>query len=64
MSDELQDRITELEIRFSYQAEQLDELNGVVIECNQRIDRLGRDNLQLREMISHMSPELEESPDE
>ena len=64
MSDELQDRITELEIRFSYQSEQLNELNEVVIECNQRIDRLGRENQQLRDMISHMSPELEESPDE
>ena len=64
MNDELQDRITELEIRFSYQAEQLDELNQVVIDCNQRIDRLGRENAQLRDMISHMSPELEESPDE
>ncbi len=64
MSDELQDRITELEIRFSHQAQLVDELNEVVTDCNRRIDRLGRDNLRLREMISTMSPALEESPDE
>lgn len=64
MSDQLQDRITELEIRFSHQAQQVDELNEVVIDCNLRIDRLGRENQQLREMISTFSPALEESPDE
>ena len=48
MSNELQDRITELEIRFS----------------NRRIDRLGQQNQQLREMISSLSPAMEESPDE
>jgi SlyX protein len=64
MSDELQDRITELEIRFSHQAQLVDELNEVVTDCNRRIDQLGRDNQRLREMISTMSPALEESPDE
>ena len=64
MSDELQDRITELEIRFSHHAQLVDELNEVVIDCNRRIDRLGRENQRLREMISTMSPALEESPDE
>ena len=64
MSNELQDRITELEIRFSYQNQLIDELNEVVTDCNRRIDRLGLQNQQLSEMISSLSPALEESPDE
>jgi SlyX protein len=64
MHDELQDRITELEIRFSHHAQLVDELNLVVTDCNLRIDRLRRENQQLREMMSTFSPVLEESPDE
>ncbi|HEY5673811.1 MAG TPA: SlyX family protein [Malonomonas sp.] len=64
MYDELQDRITELEIRFSHQAQLVDELNLVVTDCNLRIDRLSKDNQQLREMLSTFAPALEESPDE
>ena len=64
MSDELQDRITELEIRFSHQTQLVEELNEVVTDCNLRIDRLSRQNQQLQEMISSLSPALEESPDE
>jgi len=64
MYDELQDRITELEIRFSHQAQMVDELNLVVTDCNMRIDRLSKENQQMREMISTFSPALEESPDE
>ncbi len=64
MLEELQQRLTELEIRFSYQTQLLDELNEVVTDCNQRIDRLSKDNQRLRETISTLSPALEESPDE
>ncbi len=64
MHDELQDRITELEIRFSHQAQLVDELNLVVTDCNLRIDRLRKENQQMREMLSTFSPALEESPDE
>ena len=64
MHDELQDRITELEIRFSHQTQLVEELNEVVTDCNLRIDRLSRQNQQLQEMISSLSPALEESPDE
>ncbi len=64
MLEELQDRITELEIRFSHQMHLVDELNGVVIECNLRIDRLSKENQRLREAVSTLSPALEESPDE
>ncbi len=64
MLEELQERITELEIRFSHQAQQLDELNEVVTDCNRRIDRLSQENRQLREMVKNLAPEMEESPDE
>jgi len=64
MLKELQDRITELEIRFSHQAQTIDELNDVVTDCNQRISRLQKENRQLQEMIKNLSPEMEESPDE
>lgn len=64
MLDELQDRMTELEIRFSHQTQLVDELNEVVTDCNMRIAQLERENQQLREMLKSLSPEMEESPDE
>ncbi len=64
MLEELQARLTELEIRFSHQTQLLDDLNDVVIDCNKRIDRLSKENQRLREAVSTLSPALEESPDE
>jgi SlyX protein len=64
MSDFLDERITELEIRFSHQNRLLDELNQVVADCSLRIERLDQENRQLREMVTRLQPELRESPDE
>lgn len=64
MLEELQERVTELEIRFSHQTQLLDELNEVLTDCNQRIDRLREENQRLRETVSTLAPSLEESPDE
>ncbi|OEU70152.1 MAG: hypothetical protein BA864_02050 [Desulfuromonadales bacterium C00003093] len=64
MLEELQERVTNLEIRFSHQTQLIDELNEVLTDCNLRIDRLSRENQQLREIINTFSPELIESPDE
>lgn len=64
MSDEIDERLTELEIRFSHQSVLVDELNEVVTECNLRIERLIRENQRMREMIKGLQPQLEESPDE
>ncbi len=64
MLEELQERVTELEIRFSHQTQILDELNEVLTDCNRRIDRLNKENQRLRETVSTLSPILEESPDE
>lgn len=62
--DELQERLIELEIRFSHQALLLDELNAVVTDSAMRINLLERDNRQLRETLRGLAPQLSESPDE
>ena len=64
MLEELQERVTELEIRFTHQTQLLDEINDVLTDCNQRIDRLSKENQRLRETVSNLAPSLEESPDE
>ena len=64
MLEDLEERVTELEIRFSHQTQLLDELNEVLTDCHLRIDRLSRENQHLRETISTLFPALEESPDE
>jgi len=64
MNDELQERLTELEIRFSHQALQVEELNDVVIECHKRIDHLVKENQRLMKMMENLAESLEESPDE
>jgi SlyX protein len=64
MLEELENRVTELEIRFSHQTQLLDELNDELTGCNHRIDRLRKENQHLRETVSTLAPSLEESPDE
>ena len=62
--EELVKRLNELEIRFTYQEEVVEELNQVVTACNLEIQRLSRDNGRLKEMMNSLAPELSESPDE
>lgn len=62
--DETTERIIDLETRFAHQEMQLDELNTIVIECRDRIDRLERDNRRMSEMLAGMAPDTLESPDE
>lgn len=61
---ELQERLIALEIRFTHQARQVEELNAEVIECHRRLSRLERENRSFREMLKALSPSLPESPDE
>lgn len=61
---ELQDRLTELEIRFTHQSRLIEELNQELIDCNQRLSRLERENRSFREMLQSLAPALAESPDE
>jgi len=64
MLKDLEERTTELEIRFSHQSQLIDELNEVVTDCNLRIDQLQKENRILREMMKNLAPEMLESPDE
>lgn len=62
--DDLQERVTELEIRFSHQSHLIEELNEVVVESFRRIEALERENARFREMLGTLAPQLSESPDE
>jgi SlyX protein len=62
--EEINQRLTDLEIRSTYQEELIEELNQVVTKCNLQIQQLGRENQRLRETLSGLAPELSESPDE
>ena len=62
--DELLDRITELEIRFTHQSQTIEELNAEVTESHRRIDHLEREVKRYDEMLKSMAPSLTESPDE
>lgn len=61
---ELEERIVELEIRFTHQARQLEELNEVLTESADIITALRRENMAFRQMLKGLSPEMLESPDE
>lgn len=58
------DRWIDLEIRLTHQALQLEELHQELVSCYRRIEALERDNLQAREMLRRLGPDLSESPDE
>lgn len=62
--DEIRQRLTDLEIRSTYQDELIEELNRIVTECNLQVQRLARENTSLKEMVRSLAPELPESPDE
>ena len=62
--DKLNERIVELEIRFTHQNHLVEELNTELTSANDRIDRLEREVGAMREMLGTMGPELTESPDE
>jgi len=62
--NELEQRLTELEIRYTHQFSQLEELNEELIRANDRIDGLQREVARLRGMLAEFGPELVESPDE
>ncbi|APG25080.1 hypothetical protein A7E75_08670 [Syntrophotalea acetylenica] len=61
---ELEERMIGLEIRFTHQARQIDELNEVLTESAATIAVLRKQNDMFRQMLRALSPELPESPDE
>lgn len=58
------ERLTELELRFMDQSLLLEQLSDEVAGCNRRIDKLTRENSNLKEMLKSFEPESEVSPDE
>ena len=58
------ERLTELEIRFSHQSLQLEELSKELLGCYRRIEVLERETGRMREMLGSLAPDLIESPDE
>lgn len=61
---EIIDRITELEIRYSHQVCLVEELSDEVRKCHRRIDVLERSNRRFQEMLKSLAPDSTESPDE
>lgn len=62
--EQLEERLTDLEILYSHQVQLIEELNQVVADCNLRIDQLARENKALRATLGSLAPEMTESPDE
>ena len=62
--DEMNERIVELEIRYTHQLSLVEELNTELTTANARIDRLERQVMAMHEMVGTLGPELTESPDE
>jgi SlyX protein len=63
--DELRERLTELEIRYTQQARLIEELNEVLIDTCSRLRRMEQENRALREQFRQMSADdFTLSPDE
>lgn len=61
---DIEERMAELEINFTHQSRQLEELSGELLECNRRLARLEKENAGFRRMFEALAPTLTESPDE
>jgi SlyX protein len=61
---ELEQRLTELEIRSTHQERLIEDLNDIILDDNRRLSELSRQVQTLRQMLQGMGPELLASPDE
>lgn len=63
--NELKERLTELEIRFTHQAQLIEDLNEVLTGACARISRLEQENRALREQLRQINTDdFTLSPDE
>jgi len=63
--DELKERLLELEIRYTHQAQLIEELNEVLTDACTRISRLELENRSLRDQLRHVTTDdYTLSPDE
>jgi len=60
----MEDRLTELEIRFTHQERTLEELNETVCRQEISMERLEREVRLLREQVKLLLPSLIQSQDE
>jgi SlyX protein len=61
---ELEERVMELEMRFTHQSRQLEELSDVLRDNAAKLALMQGQNAVLRDMLGSLGPQLEESPDE
>ena len=63
--DELKERLLELEIRYTHQAQLIEELNEVLTDACDRISRLELENRSLRDQLRQVTTDdYTLSPDE
>lgn len=60
----MEDRLTELEIRFTHQERTLEELNDIVCRQELMLERMEREVLQLREQMKVLLPSLSKEQDD
>jgi len=60
----MEDRITEMELRFMHQEKTIHELNETVCRQELAIARLERELGRMREQFVMMSPSINRTPDE
>ncbi|MED5373332.1 MAG: SlyX family protein [Myxococcota bacterium] len=61
---DLQQRIEDLEARYAFQEEHIRQLDEVLQDYGRRIDRLMRDNQELREQVKNMPGDKNKLQDE
>lgn len=62
--NDIEQRLTELEVRSTFQEDTISQLDQVVAQCNLQIQYLVKENHRLRQMLRSLAPETAESPDE
>ncbi|RMF42941.1 MAG: SlyX family protein [Deltaproteobacteria bacterium] len=62
--NELEQRLTDLEIRFTHQQRLIEELSDVIAADGRQIDELRKEIGLLRQMLQRLEPESIPSPDE
>lgn len=60
----MEDRLTDLEIRFTHQERIIDDLNDIVSHQEMMLERMERELLQLREQMKILLPSFNRDEDE
>ena len=60
----MEERITELEMRFMHQEQTINELNEIVCRQELALERLGREMAAMREQLKTAASSINRSPEE